>query len=173
MIGVTWVAGLAFGWLGAATLAKAQFGPVALRLVRRTGFNELMGKNHCVVGDLYQTVPSFPISDPGSKVSNTLELAYRNNLNQISAIKSGTYEGFVRMDGPRGWRVELVGTEDRKHIQLHIGNRPSDTVGCILPGVGNSTDSSCQIAGSKDAMAKLRAIVGDNPNVKVLLLVQS
>src|SRR5262249_4499418 len=112
------------------------------------------------------------VSDLGTKICNTLELAYRNNFNQISSIKRGGYEGFVRTDGPRGWRIELTGTQERADIQLHVGNRPKDTIGCILPGTGESSDASCEISGSKDAMSNLRGIVGDNKSVKVLLLVQ-
>lgn len=132
-----------------------------------------MGRNQCVIGDLYLTTPSFPISDPGTKISNTLELAYRNNLNQISSIPAGGYEGFVRTDGPRGWRIELTGTGDRKNIQLHVGNRPGDTIGCILPGTGESSDATCAILGSQVAMTKLRSVVGENVSTRIALLVQS
>lgn len=156
-----------------APVINAQTVPVALRLNRRTGWEELMGRNQCIIGDLYHTTPAFPVSDPGTKLCNVLELAYRNNLNDISSIPTGMYEGFIRIGGTRGWRIELTGTGDRKNIQLHVGNRPKDSIGCLPPGTGESPDSSCQIAGSKDAMEKLKSAVGDNLNTKVILKVQA
>jgi hypothetical protein len=137
-----------------------QMHTIGLRLVRRTGWEELMGRNKCVISDLYRADPSFPISSLGNKISNALELAYRNNVNEISSIPAGDYGGGVRADGPRGWRIELTGTGSRSNIQLHVGNRPSDTVGCILPGTGDSNDKNCFIAGSVDAMARLKAALG-------------
>lgn len=63
----------------------------ALRLVRRTGWQQLMFKNGCVIGDLYMTTSPFPISDPGTQLANALELTYRNNLKDISSIPEGEY----------------------------------------------------------------------------------
>lgn len=149
--------------------AAAQVKPIALRLVRRTGWEELMGRNQCVIGELFLTDPSFPLADLGTKISNALELAYRNNLSQISSIPQGDYQGFIRTDGPRGWRIELTGTGSRSNIQLHVGNRPANSIGCILPGTGNSTDSQCQIEGSKQAMDALQAAVGTNEQAIIVL----
>lgn len=49
--------------------AAAQAKPIALRLVRRTGWEELMGRNQCVIGDLYLTDLSFPLADAGTKIT--------------------------------------------------------------------------------------------------------
>lgn len=149
--------------------AAAQVKPTALRLVRRTGWEELMGRNQCIIGDLFFTDPSFPAADMGSKISNALELAYRNNLGEISSIPKGDYEGYIRTDGPRGWRIELTGTGPRSNIQLHVGNRPANSIGCILPGTGNSTDSQCRIEGSRQAMDALKAVVGTSEQVRIVL----
>lgn len=158
--------------LALAPQAMAQARPMGLRLVRRRGWEELMGRNQCVISDLYLADASFPVSDLGSKLCNALELAYRNNLSEISSIPPGGYAGFVRTDGPRGWRIELTGTGARSHIQLHVGNRPADTIGCILPGTGNSTDLACQIAGSKEALKELEGILGSTAGTRVAFLVQ-
>lgn len=144
--------------------------PFALRLVRRTGWQQLMLKNQCVIGDLYMTTTVFPISDPGTKLANALELPYRNDLKDISSIPAGDYPGSVRTDGPRGWRIELRGTGDRQNIQVHIGNRPDNTIGCILVGTGNSTDSTCSIAGSAAAMQKLKDAYADATNRRSIVL---
>lgn len=144
--------------------------PFSLRLVRRTGWQQLMFKNQCVIGDLYMTTSAFPIADPGTKLANALELTYRNNLKNISSIPEGEYPGSVRTDGPRGWRIELQGTGDRKNVQVHIGNRPDNTIGCILLGTGDSTDSNCSIGGSAAAMQKLKDAYADATNKRPIVL---
>lgn len=152
--------------------AIGQVQAVAFRLVRRVGWEEMMGRNKCSIGDLYKTSPTFPVSHIGTKICNALELPYRNNESQISSIPLGDYRGFVRTDGPRGWRIELEGTGSRSNIQIHVGNRPSDSIGCILPGTGNATDASCSIAGSRDAMEAVKTATGANISVPVLLRIQ-
>lgn len=155
------------------SFSHAQVVPVALRLVRRVGWQELMGRNLCVIGDLYHSDRTFPVSDLGAKLSNALELPYRNNMSQISSIPTGDYEGFVRSDGALGWRIELRGTGDRSHIQLHVGNRPSNSVGCILPGTGESSDATCTIDGSQVAMSKLMGVVGSGVSRMIVLRIQT
>jgi hypothetical protein len=150
--------------------ALAQFQPLYLRLVRRTGWEQLMGRNKCVIGDLYVSAAGFPLTDFGRKLCTALELAYRNNLNAISSVPAGDYEGFVRTDGK--WRIELKGTAERKNIQIHIGNRPAETMGCILPGMGESTDASCFVADSGTAMKLLKAEFGTAPQRPIGLRIQ-
>lgn len=131
-----------------------------------------MGRNHCIVSSLYVSAPHFPASDQGTKICQALELAYRNDINDISAVPKGDYSGFIRTDGPRGWRIELAGTGERKNIQIHVGNRPKDTIGCILPGMGDSTDAQCAIAGSKQAMEQIKATYGESNTRPVVLRIE-
>lgn len=161
--------------------AHAQNQPIGLRLVRRVGWQEQMGKNRCVVGDLYRSSPDFPAAALGSKLCTALELAYRNAANEFGPIPRGDYEGFVRSDGARGWRIELRGAaprggnrlDERSNVQLHIGNRPSDSVGGLLPGTADNAGASCSIAGTPDAIERLKAAVGGASGRKVLLRVQT
>jgi hypothetical protein len=147
--------------------------PLYLRLVRRTGWEELMGRNQCIISDLYVTTTGFPMADRGRHICNGLELPWRGNNNQISSIPAGLYEGFVRTDGPRGWRIELLGTDPRSNIQLHVGNTPENSIGCVLLGTGDSSDAQCRISGSKDAVAAVRAEYGENTSRKTALMIQS
>jgi hypothetical protein len=151
----------------------AQLQALSLRLIRRTGWEDLMKRNKCVIGDLYVSSPDFPKSDPGRKLCNVLELPWRNNIKEISAIPPGEYKGYVRTDGNLGWRIELAGTGERKHIQIHIGNTPDDTKGCILPGSGESTDAKCTIPGSNEALKRLRTEYGSSTSRQVVLLISS
>ena len=140
-----------------------------------------MGKNQCVVGDLYRSEPGFPAAALGTKVCNVLELAYRNKANELVPIPRGDYEGVVTADGPRGWRIELKGAADRtgnrpnerSNIQLHIGSRPSDAIGGIVPLIAEAADASCASAATRPAMERLRTAIGGGANRKVLLRVQT
>ena len=162
-------------------LAVAQQPPIGLRLVRRVGWQDSMDKKRCVVGDLYRSEPGFPASALGAKVCNVLELAYRNKANELVPIPRGDYEGFVVADAPRGWRIELKGAADRNgtrpnersNIQLHIGSRPSDAIGCIVPLAADAADANCASASTRPAMEHLRAAIGGGANRKVLLRVQT
>lgn len=84
---------------------------------------------------------------------HTLELPYADNLNDLSSIPPGTYTAFVRIDGHRGWRLELRNVPGRKHIQIHKGNTTNDILGCILVG---TTKADLAVYNSKRAMALLR-----------------
>lgn len=75
-------------------------------------------------------------------------------------IPAGTYSAFIRTDGPRGWRIELVGVSGRTNIQIHIGNYPWQTTGCTLLGTGANA-SNCTVSGSADAMEKLEDALTD------------
>lgn len=157
----------------AALPSLSQSQPLALRLVRRTGWEELMGRNQCVISDLYKSEPSFPQADLGTKLGTALELAYRNNLSDISAIPGGEYKGSVRTGGSLGWRIELQGVaDDRSNIQLHIGNTPNNTRGCILPGTGSGNDLSCRVTNSAAAIDKLKQLYGSNIARPVILRIQ-
>jgi len=105
---------------------------------------------------------------------DTLELPDRNNAatnNSATAgrINAGTYQAHVRTDGARGWRLELEGVEGRSNIQIHVGNYPADTTGCILPGTGRSGD---MVTNSSDARQQIRDIVdaaGTNATIQVTI----
>jgi hypothetical protein len=64
-----------------------------------------------------------------------LELPWKDNANNISCIPVGSYQGTIRTDGNKGWRIELVSVPDRTNVQLHVGNYTTDILGCILLGM--------------------------------------
>jgi hypothetical protein len=65
----------------------------------------------------------------------TLELPWKDNKNDVSCIPVGTYAGTIRTDGTKGWRIELDSVPDRTHVELHVGNYPSNSIGCVLLGM--------------------------------------
>jgi len=164
------------GWmatLAGPTAVGAQALPLALRLVRRTGWEELMGRNQCIISDLYVSTPQFPRSDLGAKIGTGLELAWRNNLSEISAIPQGDYRGFPRTGGALGWRIELEGVSGRTNVQIHLGNTPNNTRGCILVGTSTASDAQCVVSGSGAAMASLKAAYGEGTSRPVVLRIQA
>lgn len=68
-------------------------------------------------------------------IAFTLELPWRDNAHDVSCIPAGTYEAFAYMSPKRGYIVfKLRGVPDRDNIEMHKGDLPRDTDGCILLG---------------------------------------
>src|SRR5687768_1860415 len=65
----------------------------------------------------------------GKQVARTLEPGLPGNR-----IPAGDYAALIRADGDLGWRVELKDVPGWTNTQLHVGNYPSETRGCILLG---------------------------------------
>jgi len=64
----------------------------------------------------------------------TLELPYRKNCPNLSAIPSGSYL-CQRIQSPKfGETFEVQDVPNRKGILFHYGNTVNDTQGCILLG---------------------------------------
>jgi peptidoglycan hydrolase-like protein with peptidoglycan-binding domain len=87
-----------------------------------------------IIGDL---------SINGTRICYTLEEAWRDNQKGHSCVGLGTYSAFLRYTSNktnREWCFQLNDANGRTAIQMHIGNKPSHTEGCILVGQSHSTD---------------------------------
>lgn len=110
----------------------------------------------------------------GLVICYTLELPWEDNLNNISCIPVGTYNGMLRYDKNDGWRIQLENVPNRTGVQIHMGNYTKETKGCILVGVGATIDN-CTVQNSSAAYAKLKnAFYGTNspnstPNKKITI----
>ncbi|TPM41426.1 DUF5675 family protein [Mesorhizobium sp. B2-3-4] len=101
----------------------------------------------------------------GKRVVYTLEDSWRDNQPKVSCIPAGTYHCV-----PHGWEPnspvkrkrtwEITGVPGRSAVLIHAGNRPADTEGCILVGLGVFSGA---LTSSADALGVLRAIIGANP----------
>ena len=88
----------------------------------------------------------------------TLEKPWKGNKPLISAIPNGSYPGTLRYDHTDQWRIELQGVPGRDHVQIHTGNTPDDTEGCILIGKELGADLCSIKAGtSRPAYDDLKA----------------
>jgi uncharacterized protein DUF5675 len=92
----------------------------------------------------------------GREMAKTLELAWKNNEENISRAPEGTYRARIRQDGQLGWRIELIGVRDRSNIELHLGNFPSNTKGCVLVGRDMSVKgNTCATVDSAGALTDI------------------
>lgn len=109
----------------------------------------------------------------------TVEPPWRNNEPFISSIPLGTYSAVVRYDRLDQWRLQLTNVPGRDAVQLHIGNYPSQTQGCILVGMTNPIGNQCVLEDSNRAYQELRqAFYGSanptaTPNLTVTLRIES
>lgn len=106
----------------------------------------------------------------GKFIGYTLELPWQKNLPEVSAITPNPYplngyDTFVRYDKGDKWRLQVPtgAVKGRTGIQIHIGNVPKDSTGCIL--IGKSLGpGQCQLRDSAAAYQDLRAAVGEPRN---------
>lgn len=111
-------------------------------IIQRTSTN-----SNSITGELYVD---------GKYVCQTLELPQKDNKTDISSIPAGNYGGILRYDHADKWRIELTDTPSRTHIQIHIGNYPSNSKGCILVGEKVDTNNNT-ILNSTVAYTRLKA----------------
>lgn len=114
----------------------------------------------------------------GNIIAYTLELPWQGNAPLISAIPDGTYGGTLRYDHSDKWRIELTGVPNRTSVQIHTGNTPDNSEGCILVGLRLGADL-CSVIDSKKAFDALRtAFYGSNnpvstPDKIITVIVES
>ncbi len=133
---------------------------VAPTLVARAAkpFEIVIQRNQTCIDNA--TVGSLSVG--GTEIARTLELPFKDNQNNISRVPAGTYDGFIRADGSKGWRIELKGVPGRTKVQLHVGNYTRETEGCVLLGLDAASAKSpqgvtCAVTQSKEAFGALQA----------------
>ena len=90
------------------------------------------------------------------EIGRSLELPWRNNETGISRIPDGSYTATIRNDGKRKWRIQLENVQNRKYIQIHVGNYQRQIEGCILVGrTIRKSNGECIVTHSKDTLYKL------------------
>jgi hypothetical protein len=99
----------------------------------------------------------------GKIIAYTLERPWQGNAPLISAIPTGSYPGQLRYDHSDRWHIELTAVPGRDHVQIHVGNTPVDSIGCILVGSALGADS-CSVQNSKKAYDALRTAFYGTPN---------
>jgi len=95
----------------------------------------------------------------GTEVARTLEPGPEGNR-----IPIGEFDASIRADGILGWRIELKDVPGWENVEIHLGNYPSNSKGCILVGVSvaEATDpatgkKTCAVLNSADAIKAIQS----------------
>src|SRR5271165_3659308 len=97
----------------------------------------------------------------GAFVCYTLELPWLWNAQNMSCIPNGRYSAIVRYDKTDHWRMQLENVPGgRGGVQIHIGNYPKDSHGCILVGTAVAPNA---VLHSSAAYAQLKAAFYGTP----------
>jgi hypothetical protein len=93
----------------------------------------------------------------------TLELPWRDNIENVSCIPEGNYQ-CAPFNGAKYKDVyEIKGVEGRKDILFHVGNYVNNTKGCVLIGSGISFHGDTyMVTSSKISFERFRGIMGDD-----------
>ncbi len=105
----------------------------------------------------------------GKKIGYTLELPWKDNQNEISRIPEGVYSAFIRKASTSKWNYDIIqlrNVPNRTDVQIHRGNIPKHTIGCIIPGLYRALD---EVSFSKKALDKIMA-KARNRNIQVIIL---
>lgn len=86
-----------------------------------------------------------------------LEIPPKGSIPTISGMPAGTYKVKVRVDGDRGWRLEVMDVPGKKSVFIRLGNCPENTVSCLLPGT-KAGYVQCSVAETDVAMKALKDI---------------
>jgi hypothetical protein len=99
--------------------------------------------SYCTRGEL--------LDDDGQHIAVTLELPWVNGADDVSCIPEGVYRCYRRWSDKH--KVFLFGIEapGRDDLEIHIGNWPHDTEGCVLVGTSFSDDIEGKGAGITDS----------------------
>lgn len=102
----------------------------------------------------------------GSFFGSSLETRTAGDLGDKDPIQAGQYEGRIRTDGRRGWRIELQDVLGYTNIQIHRGATKRDVKGCILPGIVSKPG---RVFLSPDAMEQIRSIVEADGTKRIIV----
>ena len=98
----------------------------------------------------------------GDVLAQTLELPWLGNHPDTSCIPAGEYTCVLRWSPEHGRNLYwITGVEGREDVEIHIGNYPSNTRGCVLLGDSREADA---IDSSTDAFDRFMAHMGNVPS---------
>lgn len=101
----------------------------------------------------------------------TLEDKYRGREKKVygeTCIPEGVYKVTLVESPKRGYIVPLLhDVRDFTAIEIHIGNYPKDTLGCILVGLSKGVN---QIHSSTAAFRALMAEIGDTKEFSISVI---
>jgi len=105
----------------------------------------------------------------GNELCKTLENPWLNNEPFISCIPAGKYiaKRYSSVKYPDVWKLQNV--EGRSSILIHIGNKASNTQGCILVGKKRGfLGDDIAVLNSGDALEYIRNILDDEFTIEIV-----
>lgn len=100
----------------------------------------------------------------------SLELPYKENARNISAIKEGIYRATREKHLKFGDCILIHGVPNRSGIYIHVGNYNYQIKGCILPGLSLedlNNDNVLDVTNSRLALVLLMSFLPKSFNIKI------
>lgn len=116
-------------------------------------------------------------TDRGLKQTDSLSSIQKKKVYGQTAIPTGTYGITLNVISPkfkdRSWAKfcngklpRLLNVPGYDGVLIHVGNKPEDTLGCILVGYNKIKG---QLINSTEAFKKLYSILGKSPTITVVI----
>ena len=106
---------------------------------------EVKGVNLLIIRDTFtekSTIGNLYLN--GEWLCDTLELPYKDNQRNISCIPAGQYKVRLRTARESSTRdylhLLIQDVPNRDFVLVHVGNKSSDSRGCVLVGIGTEQD---------------------------------
>jgi hypothetical protein len=113
-----------------------------------------------------------PLEIDGEHTCFILELPWNDNKHDISCIPLGKYKVVLAKSPKRDYIVPLLqGVPGRDGIEIHIGNYPHDTHGCLLPGITTGSDFVGQ-SGDAFSILRLKVAQGEDTEEGVWITIE-
>ena len=106
----------------------------------------------------------------GERICDTLELPWVDNQRNISCIPEGVYPVRLRLPRESASRdylhLLIQDVPNRDLVLVHIGNKSSDSRGCVLVGLGSQQDFVSNSTLAMDLLIKeILHLGGENINL--------
>ena len=116
-------------------------------------------------------------TDRGLKQTDSLSSIQKKKVYGQTAIPIGTYSITLNVISPkfkdRSWAKfcngklpRLLNVPGYDGVLIHVGNKPEDTLGCILVGYNKIKG---QLINSTEAFKKLYSILGKSPTITIVV----
>lgn len=116
-------------------------------------------------------------TDRGLKQTDSLSSIQKKKVYGQTAIPTGTYDITLNVISPkfkdRSWAKfcngklpRLLNVPGYDGVLIHVGNKPEDTLGCILVGYNKIKG---QLINSTEAFKKLYSVLGKSPTITIVV----
>ena len=110
----------------------------------------------------------YTLEDKDRNLDNSMTLEKIKSIKEygVTAIPTGVYEAKLFNSPKHGDTILLEDVKGFSMIEMHVGNFPSDSLGCLLVGSSFGTDV---VKNSKATIKKLIELVKDAESIIVII----